>query len=257
MELFGMKIGYHSISWDWGRNLDQAITDIASLGYAGTETFLSVAQWDAGQLDALERRLQESGIALAAFYHDGQLGHPGQRQLNVQSVENGARLLQRLHGDVIVIGGGHPQNLPQELEEMAKTLDEMGRQAAQYGITVALHPHRGCLVYTEESLDRMLSLTDPAYVKFCPDTAHLAMAGMDPLAVIRKYADRLGYVHLKDYEGQEFRGIGKGDLDLKGVFDALQDANYAGWVMIELDDQDRQLEHARATMAALEALKGE
>lgn len=257
MELFGMRIGYHSISWDWGRQLTAAITDIASLGYAGTETFLSVAQWDAGQLDALERHLQASGISLAAFYHDGQLGHPGQRQLNVQSVESGARLLQRLHGDVIVIGGGHPQNLPREIEEMAKTLNEMGRAAAQYGITVALHPHKGCLVFTEESLDRMLALTDPAYVKFCPDTAHLAMAGMDPVSVIRKHSDRLGYVHLKDYEGQEFRGIGRGDLDIGGVFDALQDAGYAGWVMAELDDQDRQVEHARATMAALEALRGE
>ncbi len=258
MELFGMKIGYHSISWDWGRNLDQAIIDISSLGYSGTETFASSATWDEKQLDALELSLETNSLSLPALYHDGALGHPGQRSLHVKTVEDAAKLLQRLGGEVIVIGGGHSQpNIPQELEQMAKTLNKMGEVAKQYGLTLTLHPHRGCIVYTEESLDEILSLTDPDLVKFCPDTAHLAMAGMDPVKIIRKYGDRIGYVHLKDYEGQEFRGIGLGDLDLDGVFTALQDANYTGWVMIELDDQDMQLEKAQLTMNALKALEGE
>lgn len=251
MELLGMKIGYHSISWDWGRDLLTAITDIAALGYAGTETFASAAKWDAEKLSTLEQHLQKEGLALVTLYHDGSLGHPGQRQLNVDAVEDAAKLLQRLGGEVIVIGGGHPQNLPGEIQEMAKTLNRMGEVAGQYGITVALHPHRGCVVYSEESIDEILSLTDPDLVKFCPDTAHLAMAGMDPVAVIRKYADRIGYVHLKDYKGQEFRGIGTGDLDITGVFDSLKDANYTGWVMIELDDQDEQRRKAEETMAFL------
>lgn len=253
MELFGMKIGYHSISWDWGRNLLTAITEIANIGYAGTETFASAARWEEDKLDTLEQHLQEAGLALVALYHDGGLGHPGQRQLNVDAVEDAAKLLQRLGGEVIVIGGGHPQNLPGEIQEMAKTLNRMGEVAAQYGITVALHPHKGCVVYSEESIDEILSLTDPDLVRFCPDTAHLAMAGMDPVEVIRKYADRLGYVHLKDYEGQEFRGIGRGDLDIEGVFDALKDADYKGWVMIELDDQDSQKSKAES---AYHRLKG-
>lgn len=240
MELFGMKIGYHSISWDWGRELLTAITEISELGYAGTETFASAVEWDADTIDTLEEHLEDNDLILAALYHDGALGHPGQRKLNVQTVEDAANLLQRLGGEVIVIGGGHLQNLPDEVGEMAKTLNKMGEVTQQYGLTLAVHPHKGCVVFEEDSIDEILQLTDPDLVKFCPDTAHLAMAGMDPVKMIEKYGDRLGYVHLKDYEGQEFRGIGQGDLDIKGVFDALRDANYTGWVMIELDDQDSQ-----------------
>ncbi len=252
-----MKIGYHSISWDWGRDLLTAITDIAALGYAGTETFASAAKWDAEKLGTLEQHLYEAGLTLVALYHDGGLGHPGQRQLNVEAVEDAAKLLQRLGGEVIVIGGGHPQNLPGEILEMAKTLNRMGEAAGQYGITVALHPHRGCVVCSEESIDEVLSLTDTALVKFCPDTAHLAMAGMEPVTAIRKYADRIGYVHLKDYRGQEFAGLGTGELDIAGVFGALLDAGYTGWMMIELDDQKDQKKHAQAAMDSLLALKGE
>lgn len=257
MELFGMKIGYHSISWDWGKNLLTAITEIAELGYAGTETFASAAKWDTEQLDTLEQHLQEEGLTLIALYHDGGLGHPGQRQLNVQAVEEAAKLLQRLGGEVIAIGGGHPQNIPNEVEEMAKSLNKMGEAAAKYGITVALHPHMGCVVTYEDAVEEVLSLTDPELVKFCPDTAHLALAGMDPVEMIRRHANRLGYVHLKDYTDDGFASLGTGKLDIAGVFDALKEANYTGWVMCELDDQSDQKKHAKVAMDSLLALKGE
>lgn len=260
MELLGMRIGYHSLSWDWGRDIYTAISEIAALGFSGTETFASTATWDDAELLKLEQHLQKENLKLPALYYDGALGHPGQRSLHVSAVEAAAKLLQRLGGEVMVIGGGHPQvievdgqqvPMPREREEMARTLDRMGQVCAQYGITLALHPHRGCICFDEESIDDILAMTDPDLVRFCPDTAHLAMAGMDPVAMITKYADRIAHVHLKDYEGQEFRGIGKGHLDIKGVFDALNDSGYDGWVMIELDDQDQQKAKAQSSYYAV------
>ena len=44
----------------------------------------------------------------------------------------------------------------------------------------------------------MMSNTDPRYVFLCYDTGHFTFAGEDPLAMLKKYVDRVGHVHLKD-----------------------------------------------------------
>jgi inosose dehydratase len=64
---------------------------------------------------------------------------------------------------------------------------------------------------------------------------------------IRQYADRLGFIHLKDLESPvpgatgdlsrsyRFMELGLGKVDLKGVFAALDDVKFRGWAVVELD----------------------
>ena len=56
----------------------------------------------------------------------------------------------------------------------------------------------GTVVQTAEETDRMMANTDPRYVFLCYDTGHFTFAGEDPLAMQKKYTDRIGHVHLKD-----------------------------------------------------------
>ena len=44
------------------------------------------------------------------------------------------------------------------------------------------------------------ALGDPDLISLAPDTAHIAAAGADPVAMIRKYANRVKFIHLKDYK---------------------------------------------------------
>jgi inosose dehydratase len=48
------------------------------------------------------------------------------------------------------------------------------------------------------NLDAVLESSDPKYVKLLLDTAHSVAGGGDPAAAIKKYHDRLVFVHLKD-----------------------------------------------------------
>ena len=253
MERFGMPVGYHSLSWNWGQGLFTAISDLSALGYAGTESFADIARWDDFRLLDLEEHLSSHRMTLASLYYDGALGHPGHRSLHVANAEKAAALLERLGGTTLVVGGGWQQGLPQELEEMAKTLDAMAQAAWPHAVTLALHPHQGCLVYDEQSIEKVLSLTDPKAVLLCPDTAHLALAGMDPAQVVKRHAGRIGYVHLKDYASGEFRPLGEGQLDIPRVLGTLAYSGYKGWVMVEYDGQSRQAEHASRALEALRA----
>jgi inosose dehydratase len=77
-------------------------------------------------------------------------------------------------------------------------------------------------------------------IGFCPDTAHLAAGGGDPAALIRRYPDRIGHVHLKDVRLHplKFLPLGEGDLDLPGILGEIRAAGYDGWLMVELDTYD-------------------
>ena len=72
--------------------------------------------------------------------------------------------------------------------------------AEEYGLRMRFHPHADYHVETQAQTERYLEDTDPAYVSLCLDTGHLAYRGADVPGIIRKYPDRIGYVHIKQMD---------------------------------------------------------
>ncbi len=56
----------------------------------------------------------------------------------------------------------------------------------------------GQLVQTEEEVDRCMSMTDPKLFSFSPDTAHLYLAGIDPVQCLDRHKSRLMLLDYKD-----------------------------------------------------------
>jgi inosose dehydratase len=122
------------------------------------------------------------------------------------------------------------------------------------GLRSAFHPHSGIWIETQEETERLLRLTDPALVGVCFDTGHYRFGGGDPVAALRRFADRLWHVHFKDqdprvaarsraegwnYDRSIAEGIfcelGQGDVDFPGALKALQEIGYDGWIVVEQD----------------------
>jgi inosose dehydratase len=79
--------------------------------------------------------------------------------------------------------------------------DTLGRiLAEEYGLRMRFHPHADYHVETQAQTERFLEDTDPAYVSLCLDTGHLAYRRADVPAIIRKYPERIGYVHIKQMD---------------------------------------------------------
>jgi inosose dehydratase len=122
------------------------------------------------------------------------------------------------------------------------------------GLRPLHHSHIGGVFETEAEVVELLDTLGPDVIGFGPDTGHLAWAGADPVALIRRYADRVGGIHLKDVfpdfldpasrEGLSYRDVsstqrlwaepGLGVVDLDGVMAALP-SDYDGDYMIEVD----------------------
>jgi inosose dehydratase len=95
---------------------------------------------------------------------------------------------------------------PAELDDeqwrtMISATDELGRIVAEeYGLRLQFHPHADSHVETQKQTERFLDDTNPDYVSLCLDTGHLAYRHADNVAIIRQYADRIGYVHIKQMD---------------------------------------------------------
>jgi inosose dehydratase len=70
----------------------------------------------------------------------------------------------------------------------------------EYGLHMRFHPHADYHVETQAQTERYLEDTNPEYVSLCLDTGHLAYRQADVPAIIRKYPDRIGYVHIKQMD---------------------------------------------------------
>jgi inosose dehydratase len=142
----------------------------------------------------------------------------------------------------------------EQWKSLGTGLNDLAKELAPIGVKVVFHNHVGTYIETEEETTRLLDETDPALVSWCLDCGHLAYGGGDTLRALKQYGNRVGYVHIKDVDGQVlqksresgwsfaqalksyiFAPLGEGIARVPDVIDSLRQAGYAGWLVIEQD----------------------
>merc|ERR1712232_1226892 len=138
-----------------------------------------------------------------------------------------------------------------QLMEAIKHVAEITRS---YGIPSMLHPHAGCWIEYEDEIERALAELPADLVGLCMDVGHFAYAGMDPVAMYKKHASRVPYLHFKDIDGAVltklqaeklgfwdgikegvFCPLGNGVVDFPALLRAMKAQGYSGWVTVEQD----------------------
>ena len=106
---------------------------------------------------------------------------------------------------------------------LVERTSELGRiLREEHGLAAVFHPHADSYVGTQPQIERFLADTDPASVNLCLDTGHVAYYQGDNLELIRKYPDRIGYLHLKQadpavVEQVKAEGLGFGEAVRRGA----------------------------------------
>jgi len=149
---------------------------------------------------------------------------------------------------------------------------EVAEVAARRGVTIAIEPHPGFLVYNVRTLLRLRAAAGPAIAANF-DPSHLWWQGADPLTVIAALGEAaaLAHVHAKDTEllgdriardgviettpadspddrAWRFRTVGLGhpESDWAALLAALRDAGYDGAVSVEHEDRLLDVEEGLA-----------
>jgi inosose dehydratase len=239
---------------------------IAAAGYSGTE----LGPWGfyPTDPDQLRSELERRGLTLASAFCPVELTEPDAYPLAERQALEVAALLRALGTDELILadpqrptratiaGRVSPADeLPADKwDVLIDGLNHLGARLARDGMTAVYHHHAATYVETMAEIDRLLDRTDPTTVGLCLDTGHAAYGGADPVAILRRWGDRVRYVHLKDvdpavladiqtrrldYEAGVRAGafcpLGRGCVDFAGVFRELRRHAYTGWLIVEQD----------------------
>ena len=241
----GIRFGYAAITW--GGNDRRAIADIASLGFRGIQLRASaVAEWGNTPAD-LKALLADRGLTLVALSSGTVLLDPAAERENLAQHVRHARFVRDVGGLYLQVVDERPRGrdpTPDDYRRMGGLLTELGRRTADLGIPLGYHNHMGNLGQAPDEVARVLDAADPEFVKLELDTAHYQQAGGDPAEAVGRHADRLLFLHIKDLESPipggspdsyQFVELGRGTVNFRSVFAALDRAGFDGWAVVELD----------------------
>lgn len=263
-----LKVGHTGITWGFApKDADQAIKDVASLGYHGYESFGNVLEsWEAtGGLNVL---LDAQHLPLRSAYCPLNLTDPTKRTDEVAKLVRWATLIKKCGGSVAVLG---PNSVPRASYDFAAhktdivtTLNEMGKALDGTGVTGVLHQHTGTCVESRDETYAVMEAVNTRYVKFGPDVGQLQKGGSDPVKVVKDFQSIVHHVHLKDFDGgPDFLGycpLGRGKVDVPAIVDLLEKSGNDIMIMVELDPSEGRpmaiapLETARISKQYLQTL---
>jgi inosose dehydratase len=242
---FEVRFGYAAITW--GGNDRQAIDEIAEVGFRGIQLRANVLQTFGerpGELADLLRARNLTFVALSS----GSVRLEGEAEAaQIDRHVAHARFLRSAGGLYLQVTDARPKGRtvgPADYERLGRLLTEIGRRTADLGIPLGYHNHMDSLGERPEEVDAVLAASDPRYVRLELDVAHYVQGGGDPAAAIERHAERLLFLHVKDVESPvpgdpsrpyRFVELGRGRVDLPGVFAALERVRFRGWAIVELD----------------------
>jgi inosose dehydratase len=240
-----IQFGYAALTW--GGNDAVAIDEVATLGFRGIQLRASaVATWGSRPAD-LKALLAERKLALVALSSGVVLLDPAAEAENLALHLRHAQFLRDAGGTFLQVVDQRPVGRPATVDDyrrMGRLLSELGRRVADLGVRLSYHNHMGNLGQAPDEVARVLDSADPRFVRLQLDIAHWRQAAGDPAQAVRDYAGRMTFLHLKDLESpvpgrppESFRFVelGRGKVDLQGVFAALEATRYEGWAVVELD----------------------
>ena len=198
----------------FAERFDQLMSEIQQLGYSTIDLWgahLHYRWATTEHYEAARASLASRGIrvnSLAAWCH------------SLESLEGFCRVANEVGADIIA--GGSP-TLTEQRPEAEAIL-------AGSGVRFAIENH------PEKHPDEVLSVIgDSEVIGSCPDSGWWAIQGFHPPEAIRRLADRILTVHLKDVDGATHKGRRPGDgiADIDGCLEALASIGYEGAVGVE------------------------
>lgn len=267
-----VKLGIAPIAWtnddlpDLGKEntFEQCISEMALAGYSGSE----IGNKYPVDVNVLKKALELRGLEICnCWFSTFLISRPFEETEKpfLEKVEflkaMGAKVIgvseqsYSIQGmqDVPVFEQKHVMN-EEEWGLLCTGLNKLGKAAKERGIALTFHHHMGTVVQSAAETDKMLAGTGPEYVSLLFDSGHFAYCGEDPVELVKKYADRIRHVHLKDIRPEvvdrvkaehlsflegvrrgAFTVPGDGCIDFDSIFRVLSDNRYEGYMLVEAE----------------------
>ena len=245
---YSLLLGYAAITWN-GKD-DQAIDDVAALGFRGIQLRTSSLEIWGKHPEELKKKLAEKKLTLLCFSSGTVDAVPGKEAEHLANHEKNAKFVSAVGGRILQVVSRTPADrapTPDEFARLGKLLNEIGKRTQAHGVTVVYHNHMNGFGETPDGLDRVMAATDRKHVSLLFDIAHCQQGGGDPVAGVLRHKDRIAIMHLKDvvsplpgdtkppHDSYRFVELGQGKVDVPGVLASVKKIGFHGPAVIELD----------------------
>jgi inosose dehydratase len=269
----------------WERVLDE----VQAAGYGGME--LGPHGYIPPDLDQVTAALKKRGLFIVAGTIFDNLVSPSNRENLLLHTEEICSFITRLptpaeaNGErfpspyLTVMDWGHderdfaaghsdraPRLSDKEWAGMIANIKAIAELATiKHGVRPVIHPHAGGYIEFADEIEHIEADIPSVLAGFCIDTGHTFYAGMDPIDLLTRYADRADYIHFKDIDIAVFKRImrerirffeacaqgvmcpiGKGVIDYPAIRECLKRIGYQGYITVE---QERDPRHVDGTLS--------
>jgi sugar phosphate isomerase/epimerase len=208
----GFIIGIQSYSLR-GFPADVAIQYAADLGFKSIEFYSGQYPLNSTPEQISQMKQKLDSLGLKCFAH-GVNGFGKDHQANLKIFQ-----FAKAAGLKAITADPHPDSF-----------ESLDRLVAEFDIRIAIHNHGPNHRYNKV-VDVLNAIKDhDPRIGACADLGHYIRSAEDPVEVIRLLNNRLYGIHLKDFAEQQDKTkgviLGKGHLNVEGVFRALKAVNF-------------------------------
>ncbi|WOI58135.1 sugar phosphate isomerase/epimerase [Palleronia sp. LCG004] len=262
------RFGCQTFTWEmlgdgWTGGPDDLVEAIAAAGYEGIEITDTMIGHYADRPADFARRLDEAGLALAAFAFGskGGFSEPSLVDDDLEACRRWCAFAAHFPGAVASMGSATAMS-PGARDDKLKVAADIYARATEIGraegVDVAVHPssHHDTLLYDRSDYDRLFDIMD-ASVGWVPDTGHILRGGQDPVEAMIRHRARIRYVHLKDVTRQgDWAMMGEGVCDTRAILETAAGApRFNGWVVVEEESETAGRDPADAIHRNRETLR--
>jgi sugar phosphate isomerase/epimerase len=154
----------------------------------------------------------------------------------------------------------HWQWNAEQLNRLGELAKKAGLQAGYHNHNMEFRSYNGVVAF-----DQLLKWTDPSLVTIELDLAWVVTAGADPVAYLKKYADRISLLHVKDVRKDAVTTateltsqtveVGQGKIDWKRIFAACDPKHIKHYFVEQENFTGSTLDAVRASYEYLSTLK--
>jgi inosose dehydratase len=265
-----VKIGISPIAWQnddlpdltAAYTMEQALKEAREIGYTGVER----GQRMPHDTEGLRTYLEANDIALCGGWCSGNtlvrsvaeecaaIGPQVEQFIALGSpcivYAECSNTVQGMQGVPV---NARPKLTRDEVLAYAAKLTEVAKWVTGQGMPFAYHHHMGSIIEAEEDVNWLMEGSGPE-VQLCFDTGHMLFGGGDVMRVMNRWAGRIAHVHFKDIRPEVVRDVrahdrsfldaviagaftvpGDGCIDFQAVADKLKAMDYAGWIVVEAE----------------------
>ncbi|MGZ5511040.1 MAG: sugar phosphate isomerase/epimerase family protein [Nitrososphaeraceae archaeon] len=242
-------------------SLDNAIREIAKIGYKGVEILCDIPhayppEFSEEQTKKIKNLISDLDIRISnlnafTLYAIGDVYHPSWieadnklREIRVKHTIDCIYLAKKLGAKNLSTEPGGPISIQKTevgshvlLKIFAEGLKKVKNIAEENNVKILVEPEPSLLIENSEQFLQLMKTICSDYIKLNFDIGHFYCVKEDPSETILKLIDYIEHFHLSDiaYNRVHYHLIpGIGSINFEQVFDTIKKIGYKGFVTVEL-----------------------